>query len=515
MLNTGLVKPAHLSRPEAFKTYGPEVADLCDSIGFAPDAQQRFALDIIFGRRADGQSSAFEIAIIAPRQQLKTGCFKQAAIGWLFLFDEHLVVWSAHEFTTASEAFRDLEELITGSDYLRAEVKAITHGTGKEGIELNSGARLIFKTRTKGGGRGLAGRKVILDEAHALREMHMGALVPLLSAQPDPQLLYGAAGGMADSAIQRDVRDRGRANSDPRLGYMEWCAPDPEIACDAGKACTHAKTAVGCGCDKPDMWLPANPAIAAGRTSLEYIAAERKALPASEFTRERMVWWDDPIGGSAPMSVTLWHECGDRESTIAASSPIALAIDVAPDRSMSAISVAGWRDDGLPHGEIAEFLPGTGWLMDRLTGIVGRRDPCVVVLDPSQAAGALEKDLRLKKTGPGPDAPPMFVFVTKLPEKPLILQAGQHLVHLASSRDYAQACGNLTDHVTNGEFRHPDQAPLNSAVEAARSRPLSGAWVWNSSTGGESIAPLVAVTLAQLGLMMYGQRKTPMPFALI
>src|ERR1035441_2792150 len=163
MPNTGLVEPAHLSRPESFKTYGPEVSDLAESVGFPPDAQQRLAQDVIFGRRADGQSSAFEIAIIAARQQLKTGAFKIAALGWLYLFDEPLVVWSAHEFTTASEAFRDIEELITGSDFLRAEVKAITHGTGKEGIELLSGARLIFKTRTKGGGRGLAGRKVILD----------------------------------------------------------------------------------------------------------------------------------------------------------------------------------------------------------------------------------------------------------------------------------------------------------------------------------------------------------------
>lgn len=166
------VEPAFRSVPAYDRTLGPEVADLSRLAGYGPDPEQEMALDAIFAIDGSGRSVAFETAVIACRQNLKTGVFKQAALGWLFVTDERLVVWSAHEFRTSQEAFRDLDELITGSDLLRRRVKHIYRGNGDEAIELLSGARVIFKTRTKGGGRGLSGRKVILDEAFALQPMH-------------------------------------------------------------------------------------------------------------------------------------------------------------------------------------------------------------------------------------------------------------------------------------------------------------------------------------------------------
>ena len=98
----------------------------------------------------DGRSAAFEVAVAACRQNIKTGIFKQAALGWLFVTGERLVVWSAHEWDTVKEAFRDLEELITGSDYLRREVKNIYRGNGDEAIELLSGAAADFQDADEG-----------------------------------------------------------------------------------------------------------------------------------------------------------------------------------------------------------------------------------------------------------------------------------------------------------------------------------------------------------------------------
>lgn len=517
-----LVKPAHLHKPRYTKTYGPDVADLSAQAYFPPDAQQQLALDLIFGRREDGLSAAFEIAAIVGRQNMKSGLFKQCCLGWLYLFDERLVVYSAHEFTTAMELFKDMENLVTGSDMLRRQTKRIIRNHGEEGIETTTGARLSFKTRTKGGGRGLSARKVILDEAYALRAMHMGALLPTLSAQPDPQVLYGSAAGMADSDVLRDLRDRGRAGekSDPRLAYLEWCAPDPEIACDAGKGCTHSKTAVGCGCDKPRYWRMANPTIG-DRMTVEYVTSERRAMPVDEFCRERMGWWDDPATGGRPMNLNDWYERGDKGSTPDSDSLLALAIDVAPDASVAAIALAGWVKDPAPdplrgedmplaqrwdaehlvHVELVEHLPGTAWLMDRLMGIVDRQKPCVVVIDPAGAAGAFEKQLRHEG------------FVTRAKDEPNPrLMPGERLMLVASSRDYAQGCGALVAAVASGRLRHPDQSPLNVAAEAGRSRDVAQAWAWDSEQG-QDITPLVAVTLAKLGLDVYGKRAKPTPFA--
>lgn len=516
-----------MSVPEYYKTHGPDVGELCTQIGFAPDPEQQLALDVIFAKQASGLSAAFDTTVVVGRQNLKTGTFKMAALGWLFLFDERLIVWSAHEWSTVGEDFRDMEEMVAGTDWMRREVKQVKHGSGNESIQLKTGARLIFKTRTHGGGRGLAGRKVILDEGFALRDAHVGSLVPTLSAQPDPQLLIGSSAGHEDSDYLREKRDEGRAaaiasGTAPawardeslteapeehdfvgRSAYLEWCAPPPDLACDAGRLCSHAKNARGCGCDKPDLWLQGNPAIG-GRITLDYVAAERKALSVPEFCRERMGWWDDPKSGAAPMPYRLWRVCEDSRSTPKAGSPLALAIDVAPDASMASIALAGIRDDGMPHVELVEHLPGTGWVMGRLMGIVERRNPLVVSLDPGSPAGAFEKQMKIDgfmASPPQPDG------------KLKLMPSGKRRMHLVSSRDNGQACGAIANAVANDGLRHAGQYPLDEAVKAARSRPLGNAWAWDRG-GDADITPLVAVTFALQGLTLYGYQPPMTPFFL-
>jgi hypothetical protein len=510
MSKSGIVEPTFLHAPKFHKTYGPDVADLCAAAYFPPDPQQRLALDLTFARDERGLSAAFEVATIVGRQNMKSGFFKQCILGWLYLFDERLVVYSAHEFSTAMEIFRDIDQLVTGVDLLRRQTKRIIRNHGEEGIETATGGRLMIKTRTKGGGRGLSARKVILDEAYALRAMHMGALLPTLSAQPDPQVMYGSAAGMADSDVLRDLRDRGRADvsADPRLAYLEWCAPDPELACQAGKGCTHAKNATGCGCDKPDLWLKANPTIG-DRMSVAYVTAERRAMPVDEFRRERMGWWDDPLEGGRPMSVDDWYARADRQSTPDTGFFLSLGFAVAPDSSMSAIAVAGWRPDpedpgnpdlSIVHVELAEHLPGTGWLLDKVLAITERQKPFCVCFDPSTPAGSLEQNLRAAG------------FVTKAKDEKAKMMPGQKLMLIASQREYAQACVGMAHDVANDRIRHPDQAPLNLAAENARSRPVSHAWGWDPECGYD-ITPLVAVTMAKLGLDTYGRRRKPRPFS--
>src|SRR5690242_14443848 len=99
----GLKVPAFSSIPEYYDTLGDEAIGFCTDIGYVPDLQQQLALNIIFARDRRGKSAAYETALVVPRQNLKTGVFKQAALSWLYLFDEPLVIWSAHEFATVEE----------------------------------------------------------------------------------------------------------------------------------------------------------------------------------------------------------------------------------------------------------------------------------------------------------------------------------------------------------------------------------------------------------------------------
>ena len=504
----GMNPPTHYSAPEYYKTFGPDVAEFCRAVGYAPDPEQELALNVIFGRKADGRSACFEVATVVGRQNLKTGLFMQCLLGWLYFFgdmrDMRLLVYSAHEFSTAMEAFRQLVMIVESSPDLRGMTRKIIRNHGEEAVENKWGCRAAFKTRTKGGGRGLSGNKVILDEGMFLQEQHMGSLLPTLSAQKDPQVLYGSSAGLVQSAVLRDVRNRGRKGGEPTLGYLEWCAPDPSEACDAGGACTHSRDSVGCGCDKPDLWLMGNPAIGKRRAngtglSFEYIQAERRALPPMEFCRERMGWWDESDEGIAPLSVTQWTECGKDHSRPDPMSVISVGIDISPDSAVAAIGVAAWRTDELPHVELAEHLPGTGWLLDRILGITARRNPVAVVINPAGPAGAFERHLRNHD------------FITLPDEK--MLPPDKHRLVLTTGRALAQACGAITNAVTNLEVRHPDQAPLNRAVADARTRPVVQAWAFSSAPGGD-ITPLVAVTLAYHGLLTYGKKEPPEPFVL-
>ncbi|MFI0718913.1 terminase [Streptomyces sp. NPDC021224] len=492
----GLVEPTHLWVPEHVDTYGPQVADLCRLVKFAPDPEQQLILDALFAVDEADKAVALESAVIVGRQNMKTGLLKMAVLGWLFLTDQRLVVWSAHEFRTSQEAFRDMEELIMGTPQFAKRVKDIHRGNGDEAIELHGDRRLMFKARTKSGGRGLTGDKIILDEGFALQPSHMGSLFPTLAARPDPQVVYASSAGKVESGVLRGVRDRGRPGGERRLAYFEWCAPPPKEACADGESCTHALDVEGCGCDNLQLVKAANPAVGR-RISLDYVMGERRALPPAEYARERMGWWDDPIGGEVPIKPGDWTACLDEESRRTGS--VALAVDITPDRAVSSIAVAGRRTDGLVHAEVIEHRAGTGWVVERLVELFRtiQPTPVALVIDPAGPAGSLEK--KLLERG----------FST---EKELL--PGSWRLHFVGSREYAQACGALADDVANGEFRHISQAPLDTAVEGVATRPLAEAWAWSRGKSGATIAPLVAVTLARHGHATFGVTEPVAPFAL-
>lgn len=525
----GFVEPAYRwEPPDARKSVDSLlVAETCAKADFAPDDEQQMILDAIFALAPDGTSAAFETGVVAPRQNVKTAAAEMAVIGWLFVIEVPLVIWTAHEFPTAEATFLHMEQLVTSTPSLSREVRAISHGNGDEGILLKSGCQVQFRTRTKGGARGISGDKIVFDEGYALRAHHMGALVPIMSARPDGQMLYLSSAGMADSAILRDIRDRGRAGDDPALAYFEWCAPPPEQACDAGAACMHARTSVGCGCDKPELLQQANLAITSRtygivcdgerigeetgppRLRLRAIRGERRSMTPAEFGRERMGWWDAPAEGISPITTAAMERALDSHSQ--AMDPVALAVTVALDRSSSAIGIAGWRKDGKAHVELVEHRPGTGWTLKRLTELSDKYKPCAVVINPASPAGAFEKTMT-SPLKPGADAR----FATKPEPGAKRLKDGQTQLHLMTSREYAQSCGAYADAIVNDQLRHIGQQPLTDATEGARTHESAGAWIWSAKDSPADITPIEVVTLALHGLVTYGRKKPPPgPFMLV
>jgi predicted ribonuclease YlaK len=212
-LTDTVVEPAFLWVPDHAGTSGVEAAEFAEMVGLSLDPEQRLALDVLLAEAAGGRWAALEAVLIAARQNLKTYLFRVITLANLYVFGTEFVVWTAHEFNTAMEAFRDVLETIDGNASLSRRVKRVNQANGEEGIEFTSGQRLRFKARTKTGGRGLTGDLIILDEAFALQPSHMGSLMPTLSAKSisgNPQILYGSSACQIQSDVLRSLRDRGR-----------------------------------------------------------------------------------------------------------------------------------------------------------------------------------------------------------------------------------------------------------------------------------------------------------------
>jgi hypothetical protein len=454
-----VVAPAHYTRPKFVTTDGPLVAEICELAGFAPDPEQRMLLDDLFAVGRDGKSASFEFGVVACRQNLKTGLFKQAALGWLFVTDQRLSVWSAHEFRTSQEAFREMDELCAAHPELSKRVKNVYRGNGDESIEMKTGQRLIFKARTKGGGRGLSGDKVILDEAFALRAMHMGALLPTLSARPDPQVLYGSSAGMADSSVLHELRKRGIDGS-PRLTYAEW--GDIVPASCASDECDHHWTREGCCLDDEARWQRGNPAMGR-RITVDYIRSERRALPPEEFARERLGWWDEPATDAKGIDRDAWAALADPDAE--PTGTLRLAIDAAPRLASASIVVVG--------GGVAELVDrraGTNWLISRVAGVLDRNP-------------AIDRKVGYDPNGPVAALVPEFEF------------AGIELEPI-EGKDSVRATGALLRAVDDRLFRHRGEAEFDAAVIGARLRDVGDGQKWSRKDSTVDITPLVALTVA-------------------
>lgn len=465
-----LAAPDHWTSPDFDVTFGPEVAEVATLAGLSPYPEQRLLLDSVFAVDPvePSKSAAFEAAVIVARQQLKTGLLKQIALGWLFVLPQPLVIWSAHEFGTAQEAFRDMQGLIASSPDLDSRVAKIRTGTGSEAIEMKDGSRLRFKARTTGGGRGLTGSKVILDEAFALEPSMTGALLPTLIAVPDPQVIYASSAGLAKSAILRGVRDRGRAGHE-RMVYAEWLA---ERRPCSQPTCQHEVGTEGCVLDDIDLWRHAAPITARkDHAKMQAIANLRAALPPDEFMRECLGWWDEPLG-DAPIPEALWQDLTRPESQIVTEP--AFALDVSPERDWACIVAAGLNAEGQTHVEITsnrtsnewDHRNGVPWLMERLPGLLNGAELTI-------SAGSATESLV-------PDFEALGISVRRV-----------------TARDLVAACGRFYDLAMNGDLAHTGQTELQTSVTHARRRWLGEkAFTWSRPEGRGDLTPMYAATLA-------------------
>lgn len=475
--------PSHLWVPEGSVFHaGFEAADLARSLGFDVDQPEQDALNVLLAESPDGKWAGLEAGIFCGRQNLKTWSAKMLVMYDAWVRDVKRVTWSAHLYKTTQDTFNEIAHLAENTDWLRKRVRKIRYANGEEGFDFVNGAKLDFVARSQKSARGLSADTVILDEALYLTPQMLGALLPTLSARPNPHVVYASSPGVLVSEVARTVRDRGRAGGDPSLTYIEWTS---ERTPCAKSDCSHKFDAVGCVLDDERKWRSANPALGR-RISLDYVRSERRALPPGEFMRERLGWWEDPVTEDDELSAIptdLWADCHDVKSSVADDVPVAFGVDRSWDRRTTWVAVAARRPDDRVHVELVASGANDEWAL----------------------AWLADRVQRLSVLGIGGQA-------ERAPVSSLVERLVAELPHDArplNTSALGKACGSLFDLVKECQVAHIGQEQLDKAIAASRARPLGDAWVFDRKVASHDTAPLMAVAAAVHVLLTTPRKVTP------
>lgn len=476
----GDVRPRVELTPPAAYTLGPEAGELARRAGLPPETWQGDALDVLLSVRPDGLWACYEYGELVGRQQGKTsGIGIPRVLAGLFLLGERLILWSAHEYKTALEAFlRVKEALLTLGEEINPTtivVDGITirvnNTNGEEGFTLSTGQRLRFVARSKGSGRGFSGDLVVIDEAFAYTRMQQSALEPTLSARPNPQVLYLSSPPLDGESgdVLYALRDRAK-RGDVELGWRDW-----GLEMDLDQLARLSRDKREKYLDDRRNWAAALPALGQGRSTEEAVERLRRSLDEFDFAREVLGLWPkriDLLRGWTVIAEEPWRARGGLESERPTES-VMFGLDASwPAAEMGAITVAGRLGEEVTV-QVVEHRAGTGWMVRRAIELDKTHPDAVFVLDPKGPAGHL------------------------LPE---LEEAGLEVIQ-PDAGDIARAFGRFLAEVLGDEpsLRHYDQKELNDAVRSAVKRKLGDGFAW-ARQGDADICTLTAATVALIGV---------------
>jgi hypothetical protein len=434
-----------------------ELADFYGVAGGHPlDESQRFTLRAALGERADGTWAASTVADFEPRQNGKNDTIAARELFGLILGGEKLIIHTAHEFSTANESFMRLVAVFENHDDLRSKVSKIRYANGEQAIILLNGARIKYRARTGGSGRGFAKTDLtVYDEAQHVHAEHIAASGPARLANPNSQSWYAGSGGFATSKNAWRLRRRALEGNAGRLAYVEHTAEAVTLSDGAIRSVAPEDVL-----DR-EAWARANPAYG-WRITDEAMFDLYGELGPDLFARECLCLWEQELDAGARVIATdAWEAVKDRQVQL--DGKVVFGFDVAPDRSRAAVAVS---DGGAV--ELVDARAGVGWVVDRLVELSSAHHASVA-LDPTAAAGAFQREL--------------------VDRQVKVVEVG--------GRQFVQACGSFYDRVMERTIKvRPTRQELDAAAASAVRRNVGDAWVWGRRSSDTDISPLVAVTLA-------------------
>lgn len=457
----GLLPEArHLILPAGIRSSGfPSVRETCRSIGIEFDPWQHDLNKCLLAKDAAGLYAADTAVISIPRQVGKTWDVGAVAFALCISTPGLTVVWTAHRFKVARESFNEMRAWAK-SPLLAPHIDYddITTAAGNECIPFRNGSRIVFAARERGAIRGFTKvGMLVLDEAQILTEVALSDLVPTTNQAPNPLIvLMGTPPKPTDpSEVFVRLRQEALEGESRDVLYVELSADADADPNDRAQ------------------WRKANPSYPK-RTPERAIKRLRKLLSADDFLREGLGIWSS--NGLGVISAELWQDLADPDADRPAD--VAFALVVSRDRTRSAVAWAGRREDGLMQVGLSDWRPGTSWVVERLVEIGTKWNPVGLAVATKSESLLLDLEKADITAPEDPDEP----------------QRGDLAVPTAAQD--AAAYGLFVD-AARAEIptlRHLDDAPVNTALEQAKTRPVAGGSTWDDRAA--PVAPLRAVTLA-------------------
>jgi len=430
------------------------------------DSAQRLAVELMLAESDAGRWAARTTGRSAPRQNGK-GDEIEVVEAWGLIQRGEWIVHTAHEIPTAKAAHRRLVGFLEGHPDLRRLIRQVRYANGDQSIEMTSGAIIVYRTRTAGGGRGLDDiSRIVVDEAQYAQSEQLASAMPILSANPNPQVNFTGSAGIADrSDWWWTIRLRALADDPGEFSYLEHSAEEVSLSRD-GHVLTSSPDI-----DDVDAWFRANAALGV-RIEEDFLTEERRTLGPKLFAREHLGIWDPypgEEGGFLPSEA--WIDLAIEPPSELRS--VAFGLSVSVDGSSAAFASAGRLPNGDLYVDTVDDRPGTGWIVDRAVDLCSRRHVSIRV-NPAAPEGA---------------------FIRPLTD------AGVKIEEIVS-RKYRNACGEILDAINNGTIHHLGQVSLNQAVRAVRRRDVgkAGGWEWADPVSGADVSTLRAATLALTGV---------------
>lgn len=258
---------------------------------------------------------------LAARQNGKTKLTTIRVLGGMTLWGED-VIGAAQSRDVALESWTDALET---AETAGLDVRDVKRATGRESFQIGE-HRYKIASSTRGGGRGLSGDLVILDE---LREMvdwrAYSALEKTRRARPSSQFWSISNEGDLSSVVLHTLAGQGETwagDTNSPIGFYSWSAgPELERA-------------------DPRGWVQANPALGY-LIDIETIEQELRTDPPDVFETEVLC---RPVTVIHPwLPEGIWPGCAEPRAPLPDGPGIVcLGVDAGPELRHGSIAVA-WR----------------------------------------------------------------------------------------------------------------------------------------------------------------------------